>query len=113
MVSGECPSWKAITTESKETPSEPTRSTPWESGSTYLFVEFIRSSEPSFAVAQADQGSLYHPGPVPAIARAQHLAFGLGCRRRRIDRCTRRPSERQLVLTQRLRCCQKWGGCRD
>src|SRR5271166_3112593 len=53
MASAEWPCWKAITTESRETPSEPTRSAPWESASTHLLDEFMRSSGPSFAVAQA------------------------------------------------------------
>ena len=75
MVSGECPSWKAITTESGETPSEPTRNTPLESVSTYFFDEFMRSSKPSFAVARAQQHSFYLSGTVPAIGRAEHLAF--------------------------------------
>jgi len=39
------------------------------------FDEFMRSSEPSVAVAHADQHPLYPPGTVPAIGRAEHLAF--------------------------------------
>src|SRR5208337_4200087 len=54
MVSAEWPCWKAITTESRDTPSGTTRSAPWESSSMYLFDEIMRSSEPRFADAQAD-----------------------------------------------------------
>src|SRR4051794_38588539 len=54
MVSGEWPCWNAITTESRETPNEPTRSAPWESSSTYFFDAIMRSSEARFADAQAD-----------------------------------------------------------
>src|SRR5271166_3191995 len=61
MVSGEWPCWKAITTESRDTPSGPTRSAPWESSSTYFFDEIMRSSEPRFADAQADPKVILPP----------------------------------------------------
>src|SRR5271157_3157003 len=61
MVSAAWPCWKAITTESRDTPSGPTRSAPWESSSTYLFDEIMRSSEPRFADAQADPKVILPP----------------------------------------------------
>ena len=61
MVSAEWPCSKAITTVSRETPSEPPRSVPWEFSSTYLSDEIMQSSEPSFTDDAADPKTILAP----------------------------------------------------
>ena len=76
MVSAEWPCWKAITTESREMPSEPTRSAPWESASTYVFDEIMRSSKTTFAKAQADPKAILLSRDIACYQRSGNI----GCR---------------------------------
>ena len=63
------PSWKATTTESRETPSEPTRGATL--GIRPPLDEFMHSPKLNSAAARADQVPLYPRRTVPAIWRAE------------------------------------------